>query len=80
MRGINKPVETGTRAINIEQLKRSEWFTGLTWLKQQESKWPNLSNLIYASVEDNSPSSVLMTHAEHKKSCYSVETGTIQLL
>ena len=35
--GINNPADIGTRAINIEELKRSEWLTGPAWLKRPES-------------------------------------------
>ena len=38
--GINNPADIGTRAINIEELKRSEWLTGPAWLKRPESAWP----------------------------------------
>ena len=31
--GINNPADIGTRVINIEELKRSEWLTGPAWLK-----------------------------------------------
>ena len=30
---INNPADVGTRAINIEELKRSEWLNGPAWLK-----------------------------------------------
>ena len=36
--GINNPADIGTRAINIEELKRSEWLTGPAWLKRTESE------------------------------------------
>ena len=36
--GINNPADIGTRAINIDELKRSEWLFGPAWLKQPESK------------------------------------------
>ena len=38
--GINNPADIGTRAINIEEHKRSEWLTGPAWLKRPESEWP----------------------------------------
>ena len=53
--GINNPADIGTRAINIEELKRSEWLTGPAWLKRPESKWPEQVNLIFASDEENIP-------------------------
>ena len=46
--GINNPADIGTRAINIEELKRSEWLTGLAWLKRPESEGPEQLNLIFA--------------------------------
>ena len=36
--GINNPADIGTRAINVDELKRSEWLTGPAWLKQRENK------------------------------------------
>ena len=33
--GINNPADIGTRAINVDELKRSEWLTGLAWLRQR---------------------------------------------
>ena len=53
--GINNPVDIGTREINIEELKRSEWLTGPAWLKRPESEWPEQVNLIFASDEENIP-------------------------
>ena len=67
MSGIKNPVDIGTRAINIEELKRSEWLTGPAWLKRPESKWPEQMNLIFASDEENIPSSVFIIQAEEKK-------------
>ena len=65
--GINNPADIGTRAINIEELKRSEWLTGPAWLKRSESEWPDQVNLIFASEEENIPSSVFMIQSEEKK-------------
>ena len=65
--GINNPADIGTRAINIEELKRSEWLTGPAWLKRSESEWPEQVNLIFAADEENIPSSVFMIQAEEKK-------------
>ena len=31
--GVNSPAAVGARAINIEELRRSEWLTRLAWLK-----------------------------------------------
>ena len=67
MSGINNPADIGTRAINIEELKRSEWLTGPAWLKRPESEWPEQVNLIFASDEKNIPSSVFMIQAEEKR-------------
>ena len=39
--GINNPADIGTRAINVDELKRSEWLTGPAWLKQRENEWPD---------------------------------------
>ena len=65
--GINNPADIGTRAINIEVLKKSECLTGPAWLKRPESEWPEQVNLIFASDEENMPSSVFMIQAEEKK-------------
>ena len=52
--GINNPAKIGTRAMKIEELKRSELLTGPAWLKRPESEWPEQVNLIFASDEENS--------------------------
>ena len=49
--GINNPADIGTRAINVDELKRSEWLTGPAWLKQRENEWPEQLNLTFASDE-----------------------------
>ena len=49
--GINNPADIGTRAINVDELKRSEWLTGPAWLKQRENEWPVQVNLTFASDE-----------------------------
>ena len=64
--GINNPADIGTRAINIEELKRSEWLTGPAWSKRHESEWSEQVNLIFASDEENISSSVFMIQAEEK--------------
>ena len=65
--GINNLADIGTRAINIEELKRSEWLTGPAWLKRPESEWPEQVNLIFSSDEENISSPVFMIQAEEKK-------------
>ena len=32
------PADIGTRAINIEELKRNEWLTGPAWLKRPKKE------------------------------------------
>ena len=71
--GINNPADIGTRAINIEEFKRSEWLTVPAWLKEPESKWPEHVNLIFASVEEIIPSSVFKIQAEEKKAVFQWE-------
>ena len=66
-RGINNKADIGTRAINIEELKRSEWLAGLAWLKRPESERPEQVNLTFALDEENIPSSVFMIQAEEEK-------------
>ena len=65
--GINNPADIGTRAINIEELKKSEWLTGPAWLKRPESEWPEQVNLVFASDEENITASVFATQTEEKK-------------
>ena len=65
--GINNPEDIGTRAINIEELTRSVWLTGPAWLKWPESVWSEQVNLIFASDEENIPSSAFMIQTEEKK-------------
>ena len=67
MSGINNPADIGTRAINIEELKRSELLTEPAWMNRPESEWPEQLNLIFASDEENTPSSVFMIQADEKK-------------
>ena len=67
MSGINNPVDIGSRAINVAELKRSEWLTGPAWLKQRESEWPEQVNLVFAADEENKPTSTFKTQAEEKK-------------
>ena len=51
--GINNPADIGTRAINVDALKRNEWLTGPASLKQRENDWPKQVNLTFASDEQN---------------------------
>ena len=64
--GINNPADIGTRAINVDELKRSEWLTGPAWLKQRENKWPEQLNLTFASDEQNDQT-VFSVKVEEKK-------------
>ena len=64
--GINNPADIGTRAINIDELKRSEWLTGPAWLKQRENEWPEQVNLTFASDEQNDEM-VFSAKVEEKK-------------
>ena len=65
--GINNPEDIGTRAINIEELNRSEWLTGPAWLKRPQSERPEQVILIFSSDEEKIPSSVFVIPAEEKK-------------
>ena len=49
----NNPADIGTRATNVDKLKRSEWLIGLAGLKQPENEWPEQVNLTFASDEQN---------------------------
>ena len=51
--GINNQEDIGTTAINTEERKRKEWFTGPAWLKQIESAWPEPVNLNFSSDEES---------------------------
>ena len=77
MSGNNNPVDIGKRAINIEELRRSEWLSGLAWLKQLKSEWPEQFNLVFAADEENIPSSVFMKKTEEKKMLFSVNDSSI---
>ena len=65
--GISNPAYISTRAININELKKSEWLTGPAWLKRPESERLDQVNPIFASEEENIPASVHMTQANEKK-------------
>ena len=56
----------GTRAINVDVLKRSERLTGPAWFKQPESQWPVQVNLTFAS-DDQNDQMVLSAEIEEKK-------------
>ena len=64
--GINNPADIGTRAINVDELKRSEWLTGPAWLQQRENEWPEQLNLTFASDEQNDEM-VFSANVEEKK-------------
>ena len=64
--GINNPADIGTRAINVDELKRSEWLTGPAWLKQRENEWPEQVNLTFASDKQNDQM-VFSARVEEKK-------------
>ena len=64
---IHNPADIGTRAINVAELRRSDWLTGLAWLKQPESEWPEQGKLVFAADEANIPTSTFITQAEEKK-------------
>ena len=64
--GNNNPADIGTRAINVDKLKRSEWLTGPAWLKQRENEWPEQVNLTFASDEQNDQM-VFSAKVEEKK-------------
>ena len=64
--GINNPADIGTRAINVDELKRSEWLTGSAWLKERENEWPEQVNLTFASDEQNDQM-VFSAKVEEKK-------------
>ena len=64
--GINNPADIGTRAINVDKLKRSEWLTGPAWLKERENEWPEQVNLTFASDEQNDEM-VFSAKVEEKK-------------
>ena len=65
--GINNPADIGTRAIKVDELKRSEWLTGPAWLKQPESEWPEQFNLIFTADKENIPMSTFITQAAEMK-------------
>ena len=63
---INNPADIGTRAINADEFKRSEWLNGPAWLKQPESEWPEQVNLTFVSDEQNDQM-VFSAKVEEKK-------------
>ena len=64
--GINNPADIGTRAINVDELNRSERLTGPAWFKQPESQWPVQVTLTFAS-DDQNDQMVLSEEIEEKK-------------
>ena len=66
MSGINNPADIGTRAINVDKLKRSELLTGPACLNQRENEWPEQVNLTFASDEHNDEM-VFSVKVEEKK-------------
>ena len=64
--GINSPADIGTRAINVDEFKRSEWLTGPASLKPGEKEWPEQVNLTFASDEQNDEK-VFSAKVEEKK-------------
>ena len=64
--GINNPADIGTRAINVDELKRSEWLTESAWLKQRENEWPEQLNLTFVS-DDQNDEMVFSAKVEEKK-------------
>ena len=64
--GIKNPADIGTRAINVDELKRSEWLSWPAWLKQRENEWPEQLNLTFASDEQNDQM-VFSAKVEEKK-------------
>ena len=66
MSGINNPADIGTRAINVDELKRTEWLTGPAWLKQAKTEWLEQVNLVFAADEEKIPTSIFITQAEEK--------------
>ena len=66
MRGINNPADIGTRAINVDEIKRSECLTGPARLKQTENERTEQVNLTFASDEQNDQM-VFSAKVEEKK-------------
>ena len=64
--GSNNQADIGTRAINVDELKRSEWLTGPAWLKERENEWPEQVNLTFVS-DDQNDQMVFSAKAEEKK-------------
>ena len=51
--GINNPADIRTRAINVDELRRSKWLSGPGWLGLPETEWPEQLVLLFASEEQN---------------------------
>ena len=56
--GINNPADIGTRTINVDQLRRSEW------LKQPDSEWPEQVNLEFGSDKQSQQIAFISTTKE----------------
>ena len=65
--GIYSPADIGTKAFNVDDLKKSERLTGPAWLKQPEIEWPEQVNPFFAADEENIPTSNFITQAGEKK-------------
>ena len=50
--GPNNPVDIGTRTNTVDELKRSDWLTGPTWLRPPDYDWPEQVKLTFASDEE----------------------------
>ena len=65
--GINNPAHIETKVINVDQLKRSEWLTEPSWLKQPNNEWPEQMNLKFASDKQNEPTAFISTTKEKER-------------
>ena len=54
--GVSNHVDIGKRLICIKELRLSEWFTGLAWLRMQKDKWPKEVPLVLFSDDVFHPS------------------------
>ena len=74
--GINNPGDIGTRAINVDELKRSEWLTWPAWLRQRENEWPEQVKLTFASDVQNDKM-VFSAKVEEKKPIIQLERFSV---